>query len=85
MAERLPARGFAVNFELIHHLKEGTLILFRQGVRSIRAVMGAKLYEKSTQREAWHRIRHSPGHNVTGASLFFGADSRAQAQFSGDR
>jgi len=40
MAERFPARGLAVNFELIrhlkeliHHLKERTLILFRRGVR----------------------------------------------------
>jgi hypothetical protein len=48
MAERFPARGLAVNFELIHHLKEGTLILFRQGVRSIRAAMRAQLHEKST-------------------------------------
>jgi hypothetical protein len=48
MAGRFPARGLAVSFELIHNLKEGTLILFRQGIRSIRAAMRAQLYEKST-------------------------------------
>ncbi len=48
LAECFPARGLAANFKLIHHLKEGTLILFRQGIRSIRAAMRAQLYEKST-------------------------------------
>jgi hypothetical protein len=48
MAERFPARGLAVDSKLIHDLKEGTLILFRLGIRSIRAAMRAQLYEKST-------------------------------------
>src|SRR5271157_1218334 len=58
---------------------------FWQGIHSIRAAMRAQLYEKFTQREAWRRIRHSPGHNLTGASLFFGIDTPARSQFSGDR
>src|SRR5208283_812756 len=58
---------------------------FWQGIHSIRAAMRAQLYEKFTQREAWRRIRHSPGHNLTGASLFFDIDTRARSQFSGDQ
>ncbi len=61
------------------------LILFRQGVRLVRAAMRAQLYEKSTQREAWRRIRHSPGRNLTGASLSFGIDTRAPGQFPGNQ
>jgi hypothetical protein len=41
MAERFPARGLAVDFKLIHQLKQGTLILLGQGIRSIRAAMAA--------------------------------------------
>src|SRR5271165_3033597 len=56
-----------------------------KSIHLISAAMRAQLYEKFTQREAWRRIRDSPGHNLTGASLFFGIDTRARSQFSGDQ
>ena len=41
------------------------------------AAMGAEHYGKPRQRDAWRRIRHSPGQSMTGA--FFGLGTRIRA------